>query len=1217
MGYDYALVHLKYTIPPAVALTFLYRPLLTRLDVYKILFLVTIAVVSTIPWDSYLIRTRVWTYPATVIVGPKLLGIPAEEVFFFVIQTYNTSLLYLLLGKPVFFPIYLRTEQVHLKAPAGKRPSWKRYQWAGQTVLASGIGLGAYAVKTGGRGTYMGLIILWAFPFLFLLWSLAYQCILGIPRSSSLWPIAVPTVYLWVVDTLALRRGTWVIETGTKLGFHLWPGLEIEEAFFFLTTNTLIVFGLIAFDNALAILFTCRQTFPTIPPLPSPALLVRALLKPASSYDESYLHALGEAVGRLRRKSRSFYIASGTFQGRLRADLILLYSFCRVADDLVDNAADSKEAREWIRKLRMYLDLSYMDVEEKALLQDYIEIKFPAEAQSALGFLPTSRLSSKPLYDMLDGFEMDVAFASAGDETSKYPIQTVSDLDLYGERVAGTVAHSILELVFHNLPSDASTETKERLIKAGSRMGVALQYVNISRDIAVDARIQRVYIPLDWIAEQELTPVAIIKNPQGTRVEDLRLQLLNRAFHIYADAKDAIEELPDEARGPMRVAVESYMEIGRVIKEEGYRNNAIRPNNCLLKLPSIEKLSTMAEKVRQRTAVIIGAGVGGVATAARLAKAGYAVTVVEKNDFTGGRCSLIHHDGYRFDQGPSLLLLPNLFAEAFQDLGTSLEAEGVHLIKCEPNYRLWFGDGHSFELSTDLARMKKEVEKWEGKDGFERYLAFLAEAHRHYELSVTHVLKRNFTTLLSMARPSFLKHLIELHPFESIYSRASKYFWTERLRRAFTFASMYMGMSPFEAPGTYSLLQYTELAEGVWYPEGGFHKVIEALVKVGERLGVTYRLSTPVSSIALSPDHRRATGVVLASGETIPADVVVNNSDLVYAYNNLLPPTAYARSLAKRPASCSSISFYWSLSRAVPELGPHNIFLADEYRASFDSIFKHHQIPAEPSFYLNVPSRIDPAAAPPGKDAVVVLVPVGHLTPEPDATTTTTTTTTTDTAASTPPQDWPAMLSRARAAVLAAVRARTGADLAPLIAHERVNAPPDWRAAFNLDRGAILGLGHSFFNVLSFRPGTRHPRARGLYFVGASTHPGTGVPICLAGSRVTAEQVLGDEGDGWGAREGRGAVVPWGRSGGDGGGGVVGGGGSKGARGGEGIDRVEGGGGGYVWWLLQVAVLLLAVLGAFALAAGGGEGGLSSGSSSSSSSSDDSSGSWLKLGKDW
>ena len=130
-----------------------------------------------------------------------------------------------------------------------------------------------------------------------------------------------------------------------------------------------------------------------------------------------------------------------------------------------------------------------------------------------------------------------------------------------------------------------------------------------------------------------------------------------------------------------------------------------------------------------------------------------------------------------------------------------------------------------FQLSTDVASMKSEIEKWEGKDGFTRYLAFLQESHAHYELSVTHVLLRNFTSILSMMRPSFLRHLIALHPFESIYGRASKYFWTERLRRVFTFGSMYMGMSPFDAPGTYSLLQYTELAEGIWYPVGGFHKV--------------------------------------------------------------------------------------------------------------------------------------------------------------------------------------------------------------------------------------------------------------------------------------------------------------------------------------------------------------------------------------------------------
>ena len=204
----------------------------------------------------------------------------------------------------------------------------------------------------------------------------------------------------------------------------------------------------------------------------------------------------------------------------------------------------------------------------------------------------------------------------------------------------------------------------------------------------------------------------------------------------------------------------------------------------------------------------------------------------------------------RFDQGPSLLLLPDLFREAFYDLDTSLEAEGVELLKCEPNYNIWFSDGESFELSTDTARMKREVEKWEGKDGFERYLGFLQESHRHYEMSVTHVLKKNFSSIFAMARPSFLLRVFMLHPFESIYSRAAKYFWTERLRRVFTFGSMYMGMSPFDAPGTYSLLQYTEVCLG-FFPTSQFSytEPHQSWRRASGILAVVSTASSPLSSL--------------------------------------------------------------------------------------------------------------------------------------------------------------------------------------------------------------------------------------------------------------------------------------------------------------------------------------------------------------------------------
>jgi phytoene desaturase (3,4-didehydrolycopene-forming) len=190
------------------------------------------------------------------------------------------------------------------------------------------------------------------------------------------------------------------------------------------------------------------------------------------------------------------------------------------------------------------------------------------------------------------------------------------------------------------------------------------------------------------------------------------------------------------------------------------------------------------------------------------------------------------------------------------------------------------------------------------------------------------------------------------------------------------------------------------------------------------------------------------------------------------------------------------------MDQVIPELETHNVFLADDYQDSFDDIFKRQQIPKEPSFYVNVPSRVDPTAAPKGQDSVVVLVPCGHLleggadrglNPQ-------------------NAQDWKSMVAKARNAVFETVRSRTGADLQSHITHELINTPASWKERFNLDRGAILGLSHSFFNVLSFRPKTKHADIKNLYFVGASTHPGTGVPIVLAGSKLTTGQILDDLG---------------------------------------------------------------------------------------------------------
>jgi 15-cis-phytoene synthase/lycopene beta-cyclase len=409
--------------------------------------------------------------------------------------------------------------------------------------------------------------------------------------TSTLLPIVLPTLYLWIVDTLALRRGTWVISTGTKYGVHLWDGLEIEEALFFLVTNTLIVFGQLAFDNALAVLYTFPSLFPSTPPLPSPVLLIQALMVSPNDYDAERLTGLREAVQRLRRKSRSFYLASSTFPGPLRTDLLLLYSFCRVADDLVDNAATAEEAKDWISKLHKFLDHAYGDSKSNSSSPEAVYADFPANTRSALQQLPASRLPRQPLQDLLHGFEMDLAFNTSS------PIKSESDLQLYAERVAGTVAQMCIELIFHLYPSNMTPTKQRKVVDAGNEVGIALQYVNIARDIAVDAHIGRVYLPLDWLREAGITYDEALSQPNDARMESLRTRLLDNAFSLYEGARNAIESLPTEARGPIRVAVESYMEIGRTLRQKGYTVKAGRAT-----VPKWRRIVVAWKTLNKRTA---------------------------------------------------------------------------------------------------------------------------------------------------------------------------------------------------------------------------------------------------------------------------------------------------------------------------------------------------------------------------------------------------------------------------------------------------------------------------------------------------------------------------------------------------------------------------------------------------------------------------------------
>lgn len=336
----------------------------------------------------------------------------------------------------------------------------------------------------------------------------------------------------------------------------------------------LIVFGLIAFDHTIAILDTFPNLFPDASATPSLWQAVRVLLIPSSSYDSARITGMDQALDRLQRKSRSFFLASSTFEGRLRIDLILLYSFCRVADDLVDSATSIGEAKDWIDQLRHFLDLAYGAQSEKSEsdLHSFVTAKFPSEMRHALLQLPVSYLSKKPLYDLLTGFEMDLHFSEDYrlDNKRQWPIKDEQELRKYGAHVAGTVAALCLDLVYHHYPNAVPSNRQAPVKASGHDMGIALQIVNIARDIQVDAEMQRVYIPTDWLKESGLQPEDVLADPGCSGIGQIRSRLLDRAFEIYNVARLALDELPNEVRGSMKVAVESYMEIGRVLREEGY-----------------------------------------------------------------------------------------------------------------------------------------------------------------------------------------------------------------------------------------------------------------------------------------------------------------------------------------------------------------------------------------------------------------------------------------------------------------------------------------------------------------------------------------------------------------------------------------------------------------------------------------------------------------------
>ena len=490
--------------------------------------------------------------------------------------------------------------------------------------------------------------------------------------------------------------------------------------------------------------------------------------------------------------------------------------------------------------------------------------------------------------------------------------------------------------------------------------------------------------------------------------------------------------------------------------------------------------------MKTKNVIVIGAGIGGIVAATHLAQHGIKVTVVEKNSHAGGRCDRISRDGHHFDTGPTLLVMPLLYETEFAALGTSMR-EMLDLQRVDPTYHLVFDNGSQLALTSDMKSLQEQLEKFE-HGSFQGLLRYMDEGHRHYHLGIEKLVQPDFRQASDFFKLSNLPLVHQVKPLKKHYANMSHYFDDPRLKSAFTFQDVYMGLSPFEAPATFSMMPYTELAHGVWYPRGGMYQIIEALMSLAREAGVEFIFNSSVEQIEVN--GRSARGVII-NGQCMDADAVLANADLPYIYQNLLPQDGQVKKLNRKRYSCSVISFFWGVDKPYETLPPHTLFLADDYRANFDSIIRDLSLPANPSLYVHAPARLDPTMAPQGQDTLIAIVPVGHMSENGE-------------------QDWAGLRDEARRHVFRRLASIGITDLESHIKFETTFTPLSWKKRYNLVKGSTHGLCHNLMQLGYFRPDNRHVQYHNLYFTGASTRPGTGMPTAMVSGRQSAQRIMDD-----------------------------------------------------------------------------------------------------------
>jgi phytoene desaturase len=490
-------------------------------------------------------------------------------------------------------------------------------------------------------------------------------------------------------------------------------------------------------------------------------------------------------------------------------------------------------------------------------------------------------------------------------------------------------------------------------------------------------------------------------------------------------------------------------------------------------------------------ALVIGSGFGGLAAAIRLACKGWRVQVLEKLDAPGGRAYVWEQDGFRFDAGPTIITAPFLLDELWETAGRRF-ADDVELRLMDPFYRIRFDDGTWFDYTGDPDRMRAEVARFNPSD-VPGYEAFLIEAAKCYQLGFIELGSIAYNTLGDLV--GGLPNMVRMRGWRSIWQMACRYFKDPKLRVVMSFHPLLIGGNPLSVTCIYSLINTLERRFGVHWAMGGTGSIVRAMVRLLESLGGSIRYDAEVAKIDIegpAGGRGRATGVVLKSGERLPADIVVSNADTMWTYRHLVDARWRRRwtdaRIENSRHSMSLFVWYFGTDRRWDEVPHHMMVLGPRYEGLLRDIFKRHVIPADFSLYLHRPSATDPSVAPAGCDAFYVLSPVSHL----DSGT-----------------DWPATAESYRRAVEQTLERTVLPGLSRHVVSSRVMTPQDFHDRLLSYKGAAFGMEPLLLQSAWFRPHNRSEDVDRLFMVGAGTHPGAGVPGVLMSAK-TLEQVLPD-----------------------------------------------------------------------------------------------------------